>query len=439
MFCSKCGNGVSEDDRFCRKCGAKVSQGTLPPVAVLSVNDENKADIKSDNAENNVSENVTSASAEKYRTAEKDNKLKLILPLTILTLVLFGLIIALFVLINRPDTEINTKPNNRVQATEAASVEPETTTSAETTSETTTVTTIGIRMQIQDLALYSGGEIIADPVAYSLEGSSVTYHHRENDGDMYYYVNDWLRYLKNRSGLKYVGSAGNGIIYTEYFNCDYDEVPKKEVNVDGKRLKQKYVFSVVTVNDPDSNAVLSVTVNMAEGLEIFDLDARTKITTAVTTTTTATSETTTETTTTTSKNSSSQRYTETYIQDFYTFTDMLAAETDRSESNGITTYEYTPANTDYDITDMTDLWVNMIFSESDFNYVGENERSKSTTYYFDYSGSIKDKPSAVMDRDGQRKEYSLEITVAKDNFDRVKKVTVKKCEGIRIEDMGERY
>ena len=385
MFCTRCGNPVSEDDRFCRKCGAKVSAQTISP-------ERNESVTRPEKRENG------------YRTPVRESeKIKLILPLTILTLIMFSFIVVLIVLINRPEPEPNPRSSNRISSIESASIEPETTstTTTTTTTATTTVTettTAPAKLSIQDLAEFSDGEIIADPAAVSEEGTSIVYHPVETDGDMYYCVDEWMDYLKNEAKLKFVGSSGSGILYTVYYDYKSEDIVKKKAKVDGESKKKEYVLSLVIVNDTETNAVLSVTANMAEGVEAADLlvrytgENKPKVTTTTKLVSTSKNRKTTTVKTTSaastkktknprpSTSSTTARVTEnsTYLQDIEDFSDKDITAVSERESGGVLVREYEAAVRSKDITDIVNMWINNIFDESDFEW-----QPTSVNYYTD--------------------------------------------------------
>ena len=441
MFCTRCGNTVSEEDRFCRKCGAQL---TPPPMPGETSQRERRA--------------VKSSNTKERRTAPPENeKMKIILPLAILTVVLFTFIIILIVLLNRPEPEPSPRTSSRISSVESASIEPETETSAEelTTETTTEPPTEADRVFIQDLASFSEGEITAQPAAVSEDSTSVVYSPSETDGDMYYYVYEWMDYLKKDSKLSYVGSSGSDVLYTVYFDCSDNTIGKKKAKVDGKTKKQDYALSLVVVNDPNTNAVLSVTANMAKGLNVMDLsyrftgDSMTTTTTTVltttkketkrTTSTTAAKKTTTRTTTakTTTTEAVQQTLNMTYLQDLSEYSDRRIHTDETSEKDGMNVVVYNgPEN---EMTDMVNAWLELLFGESDFEYTGMKESDGHIVYYFDYDSGQKNKPKAELEDVDEPKEYSLEIDCYYKNSDTISKVTLKACKGIKIVDMGERF
>jgi len=439
MFCTRCGNTVSEEDRFCRKCGAQL---TPPQMPGESAQHERRA--------------AKSTNSKDRRTAPPENeKMKIILPLAILTVVLFSFIIVLIVLLNRPESEPAPRTSSRISSVESAAIEPETeTTTEEPTTETTTEPpTEADRVLIQDLASFAEGEITAQPAAVSEDSTSVVYNPSEADGDMYYYVYEWMEYLRKDSKLTYVGSSGSDVLYTAYYDCSDNTIEKKKAKVDGKTKKQDYVLSLVVVNDPNTNAVLSVTANMAKGLNISDLDYRftgesvsttstTSTTTAKKTTATASSKkTNTKTKTTAAKSTTTteaeqQSLTSAYLQELADYSDrrLNAEDTDEKDGMNITTYE----GPESEMTDIVNAWLDMLFNESDFEYTGMKESDGQIVYYFDYDSGQKNKPRAKMEND-ESKEYSLAVECNYKDSDIINKVTVKACKGIRIVDMGERF
>ena len=445
MFCTRCGNTVSEDDRFCRKCGAQLTPPPMPSDAPVQQSRERKR-----------------TNAKDQRTAPPENeKMKIVLPLAILTVILFAFIITLIVLLNRPESEPAPMTSSRVSSVESPSIEPETSTAAEeqTTETETEPVTEADRVFIQDLASFSEGEITAQPAAVSEDSTSVVYSPAETDGDMYYYVYEWMEYLRKDSKLTYVGSSGSDVLYTEYYDCSDNTLEKKKAKVDGKTKKQEYVLSLVVVNDPNTHAVLSVTANMAKGLNVSDLDYRftgDSMTAETTVTTTSavsskkdsrkTSAAVSSKKTTVSKGSSSIRTTVTeaekavkpaYLQDLAGYSDNKIKTADPEEKDGMLVTAYTIANDD--MTDIVNEWLNIIFGESDFDYVGMREKDGHTRYYFDYDSGRKNKPKALMDDIDEDKEYSLEIDCYYKTNEVISKVTVKACQGVNIADMGERF
>ena len=450
MFCTRCGNPVSEDDRFCRKCGAQLDPPQMP----------------SDHAQNsnNNDRRRQSVTVKERRTAPPENeKMKIILPLAILTIVLFSFIIVLIVLLNRPEPEPVPRTSSRVSSVESASIEPETTTTTiETTTETTTTTqppTEADRILIQDLASFSDGEVRAEPAAVSENNTSIVYYPAETGGDMYYYVLEWMDYLKKDSKLTYVGASGSNVLYTSYYDCNDSSIEKKKTKVDGKTKKQDYVMSLVIVNDPNSNAVLSVTANMSKGLNVDDLDFRfsgESMTTAATSTTTKKNEKRTTTTThkattvkTTSTTSSTTRrqtetttqptLTSTYLQDLKDFAGGDVKIGDQQFNDDGTAISYEASDNNSDITDAVNMWLQYIFDSSDFNYAGIRESNGHIIYYFDYDSGKTDKPKVEMDNENGKKEYSLEIDCICKDSDTITKVNIRACQGINIVDMGERF
>ena len=457
MFCTRCGNSVSEDDRFCRKCGAPLDVPQMPSDAPVKNDSERRRQA---------------APVKERRTAPPENeKMKIILPLAILTIVLFAFIIVLIVLLNRPDPEPPVpRQSSRVSSIESASIEPETTTTTEvTTTETTTTTAPVDRILIQDLASFSEGEVRAEPAAVSENNVSVVYYPAETGGDMYYYVVEWMDYLKKDSKLSYVGASGSDVLYTAYYDCSDNTIEKKKTKVDGKTKKQDYVLALVVVNDPNTNAVLSVTANMSIGLNVSDLDFRfsgdSMTTTSTTTTAPATTTvrttkkndkrtntttqkaTTVKTTTTTS---STTRKTETTTAAPAVITNSYLQSLDDFSNGGIkggvpeftdkfTAISYEQADRNSDITDIVNVWLQGIFDESDFTYVGMKESDGHIIYYFDYDSGRSDKPKADMDNESGKKEYSLEIDCIYSNSETITKVNVRACNGIIIDDMGERF
>ena len=452
MFCTRCGNPVSEDDRFCRKCGAPLDVPQMP---------SEDTPISEGNGRRRQAETV-----KERRTAPPENeKMKIILPLAILTIVLFSFIIVLIVLLNRPEPEPAPRTSSRVSSVESASIEPATTTTTEATTTTETTTeppTEADRVLIQDLAYFSKGEVRAEPAAVSENSTSIVYYPAEADGDMYYYVLEWMDYLKKDSKLSYVGSSGSNVLYTSYYDCSDSSIEKKKAKVDGKTKKQDYVLSLVVVNDPNSNAVLSVTANMSKGLNVADMDFRfsgySMTTTATTTTTTTTKKNDKRTTTTTLKattvkttsttTSTTRRQTETtaqtvltsaYLQDLSEFSDGTINESDYEYKNDMHTVSYEPSDSGVDITDTVNMWIQSLFDDSDFTYVGIKESDGHIIYYFDYDSGRTNKPKADMDNESGKKEYSLEIDCLCKYSDTITKVTIQACQGINIADMGYRY
>ena len=454
MFCTRCGTPVSEDDRFCRKCGAQLDVPQMP--SDTPVNDSNEGHRR------------TSAPNKERRTAPPENeKMKIILPLAILTIVLFAFIIVLIVLLNRPEPEPAPRTSSHVSSVESASIEPETTTTTEepTTETTTEPPTEMDRILIQDLAAFSNGEIRAEAPAVSENNISIVYYPAETGGDMYYCVLEWISYLKRNSKLSYVGASGSDVLYTTYYDCSDSNIEKKKTKVDGKTKKQEYVLSLVVVNDPNSNAVLSVTANMAKGVNVSDLDLRysgEKVTTtsATVTTTTATTKKTTKKTTastqkvttvkTTSDTQTSKKLTETiaapadavsntYLQDFGEFAGRCAKGGNIERGSDIDTVTYEPSGSESNFTDAVNMWIQNIFDESDFSYVGISEKSGHIIYYFDYDSGRKNKPEAEMENSEGKQEYSLEIDCLCNDTETITKITIKTCHGIITVDMGERY
>lgn len=438
MFCTRCGNTVSEDDRFCRKCGAQL---TPPQTPGESPQCERRT--------------VKSNSSKERRTAPPENeKMKIILPLAILTVVLFSFIIVLIVLLNRPEPEPAPRTSSGISSVESAAVEPETeTTTEEPTTETTTEPpTEADKVLIQDLASFSEGEITAQPAAVSEDSTSVVYSPSETDGDMYYYVYEWMEYLRKDSKLTYVGSSGSDVLYTAYYNCSDNSIEKKKAKVDGKTKKQEYVLSLVVVNDPNTNAVLSVTANMAKGLNISDLDYRftgESVSTTSTAATTTTSKKTTASTSakkantrttsakaTTTTEAVQQSLTPTYLQDLADYSDRRITADKSEGNNGMTVVTY--SGSESDMTDIVNVWLDELFHEYDFEYIGMNESDGHIVYYFDYDSGQKDKPKARLEND-ESKEYSLEVDCGYKNSESINKVIVKACKGIKIVDMGERF
>ena len=438
MFCTRCGNTVSEEDRFCRKCGAQL---TPPQMPGESTQRERRA--------------AKSANSKERRTAPPENeKMKIILPLAILTVVLFSFIIVLIVLLNRPEPEPAPRTSSRISSVESAAIEPETeTTTEEPTTETTTEPpTEADRVLIQDLASFSEGEITAQPAAVSEDSTSIVYNPAETDGDMYYYVYEWMEYLRKDSKLTYVGSSGSDVLYTAYYDCSDNTIEKKKAKVDGKTKKQEYVLSLVVVNDPNTNAVLSITANMAKGLNISDLDYRftgESVSTTSTTTTTTTAKKTTASTSakkthtkttsakaTTTTEAVQQSLTPTYLQDLAEYSDKRLTAVSYDENDGMTVITYNGPESD--MTDIVNVWLDKLFHEYDFEYIGMNESDGHIVYYFDYDSGQKDKPKAKMEN-AESKEYSLAVDCYYKNSESISKVTVKACKGIKIVDMGERF
>lgn len=441
MFCTRCGNTVSEDDRFCRKCGAPL---TPPPMPGEAPQQERRAGKTSNTKER--------------RTAPPENeKMKIILPLGILTVVLFSFIIVLIVLLNRPEPEPAPRTSSRISSVESATVEPETETSTEepTTEAETEPPTEADRVLIQDLASFSEGEIVAQPAAVSEDSTSVVYSPSEPDGDMYYYVYEWMEYLRKDSKLTYVGSSGSDVLYTAYYDCSDSTIEKKKAKVDGKTKKQDYVMSLVVVNDPNTNAVLSVTANMAKGLNIADLDNRFEgysVTTTSTTTITATKKETKRTTETsagkkattktaasktTTTEASQSAVTSAYLQDLSSYSDDRITIDSSDEKDGMNIVSY--SGSDQAMTDMVNAWLDTIFGESDFEYTGMKESDGHIVYYFDYDSGLRSKPKAKMEDGSEEKEYSLEIDCYYKDPENISKVTMKACKGIKLVDMGERF
>ena len=452
MFCTRCGNPVSEDDRFCRKCGASLDVPQMP----------------SDSRSSNSNGRRKTSPVKEHRTAPPENeKMKIILPLTILTIVLFSFIIVLIILLNRPEPEPAPRTSSRISSVESASIEPETTTTTEepTTEVTTEPPTEADWIFIQDLAAFSDGGVRAEPAAVSENSTSVVYYPMETGGDMYYYVVEWMEYLKKDSKLTYVGASGSDVLYTVYYDCSDNDIEKKKTKVDGKTKKQDYVMSLVVVNDPNTNAVLSVTANMSKGLNVSDLDFRftgnsmttTSTTTLTTTTTTTTAKknskqtttsapkattvkttTTLQTTTKKTETTAPAVFVNSYLQDLDDFSDGYIKNSSTSFSDSLTSITYEPDGNS-DITDIVNAWLQSIFDESDFTYIGMKESGGHIIYYFDYDSGRTDKPKAEMDNETGKKEYSLEIECIYNNSETITKVNIKACNGIIIDDMGERF
>ena len=440
MFCTRCGNTVSEEDRFCRKCGAQL---TPPPMPGEAPQQQRRA-RKSDNQK------------ERRTNPPENEKMKIILPLAILTVVLFSFIIVLIVLLNRPEPEPAPRTSSRISSVESATVEPETETSTEepATETTTEPPTEADRVFIQDLVSFSEGEITAQPAAVSEDSTSVVYAPSEADGDMYYYVYEWMEYLRKESGLTYVGSSGSGVLYTAYYDCSDKSIEKKKAKVDGKTKKQDYVLSLVVVNDPNTNAVLSVTANMAKGMNISDLDYRftgESVSTTSTTTITTTKKDTKRTTasasakkSTTKNNTPRTTTTEAlqavksaYLQSLSDYSDGRIGISDSAEKDGMNVITF--SGNDTDMTDIVNAWLDTVFSESDFDYTGMKESDGHIVYYFDYDSGLSSKPRIKADNSNEEKEYSLEIDCWYKDPETISKVTLKACKGIRIVDMGERF
>lgn len=441
MYCPRCGNIVSSEDKFCRKCGAELSPETVTSERTMPQSSKNTA-------------------AKNKKSKSSGDRLKIVFPLAIMTVILLTFIAVLIILINRPETEPDPKVSSGIPTIETASVERETTTTTTTTTTTATTTTVTTTavLTIQDLAEFSDGEILAEPAAVSEDGISIVYHPTETDGNMFYCVEEWLDYLEDKAELEYIGSVGSGILYTEYYDYDSDEINKKKIKVDGKSKKQDYVLALEFVADTDSDAVLRVTVNFQEGIETEDLLIRysgrkrplktttasknkKSVTTKKTTTTAAkktTAKTTSKKTVTTKKTTMTTVKLRTDLQDIVLFSDnTLKLETEKTMGN-ILVKEYAPIDPHIDITDIVTEWINLIFEKSDFEYIGINEENDKLVYYFDCDGIDGAKIMANVTDVGQT-ECTLEITCFHDPENKISKITVKSCDGINIIDMDNRF
>ena len=440
MYCPRCGNIVSSEDKFCRKCGTELSPETVA-------------------TERNDIHNETRDTAKNKKSKASGERLKIVFPLAIMTVVLFTFIAVLIILINRPETEPDPKVSSGIPTIETASVERETTTTTTTTTTSTSTTTVTTTaaLTIQDLAEFSDGEIVAEPSAVSEDGVSIVYHPTEADGNMYYCVEEWLDYLEDKAGLEYIGSVGSGIIYTEYYDYDSDAIDKKKIKVDGKSKKQDYVLSLEFVADTDTDAILRVTANISEGISAEDMlirysgrkrplkttSAKNKIvvTTKKATTTAAkktTAKVTSKKTVTTKKTTMTTVKLRTDLQNIVLFSDNeLRLESEKTIGN-IFVKEYIPINPHIDITDIVNSWINIIFEESDFEYIGINESDDKIEYYFNCDGIDSAKIMANVTDVGQT-ECTLVITCFHDPENKISKINIQGCDGIGITDMDYRF